>query len=552
MYVIDIQRKSMKNWISFLFFLIVCNKNQAQEIYLPAPNELYGQLFIDVQMAHVFPDDKTFADCIAKMDPGIIINEYESADKSTLDLKQFVLDHFRLPTNPPAFNYIKQEKELSNHINSAWSILERESTGSYDPFGSLLEIPDSYFVPGGNFREIHYWDSYFTMLGLRENRQVEAIQFMVDNFAFTINQFGHIPIGHRTYFVSRTHPPFFAMMVEMLAELKGDFIYGKYLSAMEREYAYWMEGAKELKFGDANKRVVRLKDGTYLNRYWDDLDIPRAEYYSQDVAIVENCITSDLQNKKFESAFAEKRFSDSLRSILYRNIRAADCSGWNLSSRWFSDGENLNSIETTEILPVDLNAMIVNMESIIIKARKIQGVKNAEAGFYKRGGFNAFFWNEKLNYYTDFQFKKYKKKDLITAAGMFPFCFDIEDIKAQKIKMGKASIVLQKNVLKPGGIVSVARNSGQQWDAPNGSAPIQWMTVMGLDRCGQKDLAKDISLRWIKRNDMEFERTAKVLPMYNVEDLKFEAGSKNNQGLDGFGWTNGVYLAMKKKYGENK
>lgn len=131
-------------------------------------------------------------------------------------------------------------------------------------------------MPGGRFREVYYWDSYFTMLGLAESGHWDKISDMVDNFAYELDSWGHIPNGNRSYYLSRSQPPFFALMVELLATHDSDAL-KKYRPQMEKEYAYWMEGADTLQAGQANKRVVKLDDGSVLNRYWDDRDTPRPE-----------------------------------------------------------------------------------------------------------------------------------------------------------------------------------------------------------------------------------------------------------------------------------
>ena len=122
----------------------------------------------------------------------------------------------------------------------------------------------------GRFREVYYWDSYFTMLGLKESGEIKTIRDMVSNFAYLIETYGHIPNGNRTYYLGRSQPPFFSCMVELLAGIQGDSIYQHFLPAMEKEYEFWMDGADKLKAGDAYRRVVRMKNGDLLNRYWDD------------------------------------------------------------------------------------------------------------------------------------------------------------------------------------------------------------------------------------------------------------------------------------------
>ena len=157
----------------------------------------------------------------------------------------------------------------------------------------------------------------FTMLGLKESGKVDMIENMVDNFAFLINTYGHIPNGNRTYYLSRSQPPFFSLMVALLASIKGDEVYLKYADAMEKEYKFWMDGADKLKPGDAYRRVVKMKDGTVLNRYWDDAATPRPEGFKEDVAV------------------AERSGRD--KEEMYRNLRAGAESGIDFSTRWFAD-----------------------------------------------------------------------------------------------------------------------------------------------------------------------------------------------------------------------
>ena len=161
-------------------------------------------------------------------------------------------------------------------------------------------------------------------------------------------------------------------------------------------------------------------------------------------------------------------------------------------------------------------------------------------------------WNRSLNYYTDYNFKIQKQLNNITPAGIYPFCFFESKPDYLSLLAKKAAIAIKTKLLKDGGIVTTEKNTGQQWDAPNGWAPLQWMTIWGLDRCGQKELAKDIAQRWISLNKNVFERTGKLMEKYNVVYIKLEAGGGEYPGQDGFGWTNGVFLALINKYGSGQ
>src|SRR6187200_108257 len=160
------------------------------------PDQVYGELFKDVQMSKIFPDGKTFVDCMPKRDPKDIVKDYLAVKKNSairFSLELFVKENFDLPPAPPTINYIQQEKDVVMHIKNLWGALRREPDKA-SPVGgglvgagsSLLPLPYPYIVPGGRFREIYYWDSYFTMLGLKESGETDMIENMIKNFAYLI------------------------------------------------------------------------------------------------------------------------------------------------------------------------------------------------------------------------------------------------------------------------------------------------------------------------------------------------------------------------------
>ncbi|HMG67479.1 MAG TPA: alpha,alpha-trehalase TreF [Chitinophagaceae bacterium] len=522
----------MKKLITLLLaFVVVFNVTAQQQVQTPA--EIYGELFTDVQMRHVFPDSKTFPDCVPKRDPKEIVKDYMAMKNNSsikFKLDEFVTANFTLP-KAPQLNYITKEKDVVMHINNLWNVLRRDADSSING-SSLLALPHPYIVPGGRFGEIYYWDSYFTMLGLKESGKIDMIENMVDNFAFLINTYGHIPNGNRSYYISRSQPPFFSLMVALLASVKGDGVYIKYSGAMEKEYKFWMEGADKLKPGDAYRRVVKMKDGTVLNRYWDDAATPRPEGFKEDVAV------------------AERSGRD--KEEMYRNLRAGAESGIDFSTRWFADKKNLTSIIVIDFVPVDLNALMIHLEQMIAKARKLKkdipGANQMLAKASKReAAINTYCWDKQLNYYTDYNFRKHEQNDVISPAGMYPFCI-LKKAPQLNQKCLLATSILKKKLLQPGGVTTTEYNNNQQWDAPNGWAPLEWMTIWGLDRCGQNALARDIAGRWVKLNSDVFERTGKMMEKYNVVDTHLEAGGGEYGGQDGFGWTNGVLLTLINKY----
>jgi alpha,alpha-trehalase len=143
----------------------------------------------------------------------------------------------------------------------------------------------------------------------------------------------------------------------------------------------------------------------------------------------------------------------------------------------------------------------------------------------------------------DYDFKKKQSTQVISLAGAYPLFFEIADDAQAKAVAEK----IQSSFLKPGGLVSTPYNTGQQWDAPNGWAPLQWISIQGLRNYGQDSMASDIKDKWLKLNQRVYQQTYKMLEKYNVEDLSKESGGGEYPTQDGFGWTNGVYQKLSKE-----
>ena len=153
---------------------------------------------------------------------------------------------------------------------------------------------------------------------------------------------------------------------------------------------------------------------------------------------------------------------------------------------------------------------------------------------------NKYLWNEEAGFYSDYNFYKQKPTEVLSLAGVYPLFFEISD----EARAAKMATTVERLFLKPGGVVSTPFNTGQQWDAPNGWAPLQWITIKGLKNYGFDSLASRITNRWLHLNEEVYKRTFKMLEKYNVEDLSKESGGGEYPTQDGFGWTNGVYLKL--------
>ena len=208
----------------------------AQE--LEPPETLFGDLFVDVQTRHVFADGKEFVDAVPKSDPVEILRSYhEAIPPSAEALRAFVEAHFVLPAAVVAEPAPSTRIPITDHIDGLWAQLTR-STPQVPPYSSALALPRPYVVPGGRFRELYYWDSYFTMLGLAESGRFDRIEDMVSDFAYLIDAYGHVPNGARSYYLSRSQPPFFFAMVGLLSPEDPAKSFARYLPELRREYAY--------------------------------------------------------------------------------------------------------------------------------------------------------------------------------------------------------------------------------------------------------------------------------------------------------------------------
>jgi alpha,alpha-trehalase len=511
-----------KPLILLQFFLIALGAIPAQSQYVP--DQQLGELFNAVQMQSVFEDSKTFADCVPLESPEKILEKYRlHKDNEDFDLKGFVLQHFRLPINPASDYQSDKTRPIAEHINSLWPVLTRQPD---QEAGSLIPLPHQYVVPGGRFREVYYWDSYFTMLGLQTSGKHELIENMVDNFSHLIDKIGFIPNGNRMYYTGRSQPPFYSLMVGILREIKGDQVLSRYLPYLEKEYFFWMDGKETLtEKSSSNRRVVRLPDGELLNRYWDDKPAPRPESYKEDVMLAQKT----------------GRNPDSL----FRHIRAAAESGWDFSSRWFKDGQTLATIHTVEIIPVDLNSLLYHLELTIAEAYRLNNNSAKQEQYLKlatdrKKAIRKYCWDTKAAFFTDYDFVNRQTTQTYSLAALFPLYFQIASTREAKHVRRK----VKKDFLKQGGLVTTLTDTDQQWDSPNGWAPLQWIGYKGLQNYKYTRTASKVASNWIKANEKVYRNTGKMVEKYNVIDQSDQAGGGEYPLQDGFGWSNGVLLRL--------
>jgi alpha,alpha-trehalase len=455
-----------------------------------------------------------------------IMAAYRAESPKDVDaLHAFVHHWFEFPV-PRSDVHVATGLSLGAHIEALWPQLVRSDDASNADI-SRLPLPAPYIVPGGIFRESYYWDTYFSLIGLGPDHR-ELVASMVQDFAHLIDTVGHIPNGNRTYYLSRSQPPFFALIVGLLDPRNPARAHAQYLPQLRREHAFWMDGEATLAPASAHRRVVCLPDGTVLNRYWDDTPIPRDEAYPKDVELAEQATGRTAED-------------------VYRNVRAACESGWDFSSRWFDDHASMTTINTTSVAPVDLNTLLYMLESAIAAGAREVGDEPLEREFAARGAARAAAlhrccWNETLGVFDDVDLRTNTLRGNLTPAGLFPMFADL----ATPVQVARMAATTQRTLLAEGGLLSSALHTGQQWDAPNGWAPLQWIAVDGFDRHGQGALADRIAERWLATVERVFRETGRLVEKYDVVTAR-PGGGGEYALQDGFGWTNGVSAALLRR-----
>lgn len=441
-----------------------------------------------------------------------------SAEKSPVAALKPLVSNFKTDPNDSP----------EQHLQKLWAVLTRPAEASQTT--GLLPLPKPFIVSIGQAREVFYWESYFTMLGLQAAGRRDLVENMVENFAHLIDKYGHVPTANRPEFVGRSQPPMFSLMVKMLAEMPGSALPSdnpkvKYLPQLEREYAFWMDGSEKLHEDFvAEKRVVRVQQGFLMNRYFDLETSPRPEAKAADEATA-------AANPSRPAA------------EIFQNLRAASQSGWTMSSRWGIENNSLGGVNAFDILPVDLNCLMWHLELLISEGAALSG-QAAKAQFFglraydRRRNIREMFFEKSAGWFQDFNWRDKNLTGQMSLAGMFPLWFEM----AEKPQVTAVASNLEKHFLRAGGLVSTLRRTGQDWDLPYGHAPLHWVSIEGLRKNGQLALAETVRRRWLATCLGVFKHSGQFLEKYNVEGM--DSGGGFYAGQDGFGWTNGVFFRL--------
>ncbi|CAH0398061.1 unnamed protein product [Chilo suppressalis] len=522
-----------------------------------------GDLLQKVQLSRIYADSKTFVDMRLIQTENETLADFSklmhdtNKNPSREQLTSFVDDHFMegnellnwMPPDfdpePPILNEIVDPKlkVFAKNVIGIWSKLGRkvdlEVAKNPDKY-SFLYIPNGFIVPGGRFKEIYYWDSYWMIRGLLISNMTQTAKGMIENLLYFVNELGYIPNGSRKYYLGRSQPPLLAAMVSYYFEATRDLSWlEQHLPTVEKELQYWL---------DKKKVTVEIDKKKYvLLRYISDKSSngPRPESY-------------------YEDYMNALQLPHEQREDFYLEMKSAAESGWDFSTRWFvTAGDvigHLTDVHATRILPVDLNAIFAgalelagDFRSLLKDRREAQ--KWYSLAKYWRRAIDNVMWDpdDGVWYDYDAQARALRKH-------FYPSC--ATPLWSGAVEKSDAPVYAEKIVKYlrssggldfPGGVPSSVLYSGEQWDYPNAWPPMQSILIGGLDASGNKDaaaLAKEQAKIWIRANYIGYSNWHKMFEKYSAVQPGHQGSGGEYKVQEGFGWTNGVALELLKRYGK--
>lgn len=403
----------------------------------------------------------------------------------------------------------------------------------------LLYLPKPYVVPGGRFNELYGWDSYFIVLGLLADGRVELARDITDNLLYEVRHYGTVLNANRTYYLTRSQPPLLSEMVLAVFRATGD--------------RKWLSRAFPLlvTFHETWMQPPHLVPDTGLSRYFD-----RGEGPAPEVVASERDATGLTHYDRVKAAFRGGRVPpgfpveryydpklDVLTPLFFQGDRAMRESGFDPTDRFGPFGA-----ETTQILPVCLNALLHQMELDLSEMALVLGQREAALGWRHRAQtrkqqVNTYLWDEARGLYLDYDLTRKQRRPYVFATTFYPLWAGLAS--PEKARRLAESVGL---LLRPGGLLTSTQVSGSQWDAPFGWAPLQHFAVAGFRAYGEHDAARKIARAFGSLVIEDFLRTGVIVEKYDVLRRRSDVergirfGYAENQV--GFGWTNGVLLLL--------
>jgi alpha,alpha-trehalase len=408
----------------------------------------------------------------------------------------------------------------------------------------LLYVPHPYVVPGGRFKEMYGWDSYFIQLGLLKDKQLGTAKDMTDNLLYEINNYGTILNANRSYFLTRSQPPFITEMVLNVYNQTHDKEWLKQaLGPIENHYKYWTSGEHLISSGPA----------AGLSRYYSFGEGPAREVVQGEVENGKNHYDR-IQDYYKTHKIADYDVNDymdpktgKLTPAFYKGDQTMRESGFDPSNRF-----GPFNIDVTNYAPVCLNSLLYKMEKDMSEIYKTLDMPDRSAGMdqlseQRKNRMNRALWDDKTGMYEDFNVKTNQRRFYPYATMFFPLWAGVAS-PDQAAKTMKNLPRLEA----PGGLMTSAFHSGNQWDAPFAWAPLQLVAVKGMlnydNIPGAHDAAVRLSNKFVNQVAKAFYEKGGIFEKYDVQSMQSDVSKGIDFGYStnelGFGWTNGTFLEL--------
>ena len=473
-----------------------------------------------------------------------------------------------LPADFPEPDSVKQmEKACKVRVEHLPMVIRHPGQAdveSISPQG-LLFLPYSYVVPGGRFNEMYGWDSYFIILGLLHDRRIDLARGMVENFFFEIEHYGTILNANRTYYLTRSQPPF---LTSMIME-----VYNAEKAAGHDDKA-WLARAYEFAAQDYEMwtHEPHLAGSTGLSRYYDFGNGPAAEgaqdeaglhrqvagYFVvrpelaktyvvlKDVKQPAQATGPEYNVQVCDAAQTAHRGCEDVATVAltadyYKGDRSMRESGFDISFRFEPYGA-----ATHHFAPVCLNSLLYKTEKDLEEISRLLD-KTAQAEQWKQRAeqrkerINRYLWDDQRGLFFDYDLRTGTRSTYEYLTTFYPLWAGLANPQQARALARNAKVFEQ-----PGGLATSPNETGVQWDYPYGWAPLQLLAVEGLRRYGFTDDANRISYEFLSTVAENFKREGTIREKYDVvtrsSDVQVSAGYQAN--VVGFGWTNGVFLQL--------
>src|SRR3989442_2998393 len=402
----------------------------------------------------------------------------------------------------------------------------------------LLYLPYPYVVPGGRFNEMYGWDSYFTQVGLVRDDEMPLAKNMTDNFLYQIDHYGKILNANRTYYLSRSQPPFLTQMILNVYRNQHDIGWLRStVPAIEKYYRFWTE-------------EPHLTKQTGLSHYYDFGDGPAPEVLSGERdekgrnhydLVKDYYRTHEITDYDLGQYYDKEK--DQLTDLFYKGDRSMRESGFDPSNRF-----GPFSAAIVDYVPVCLNVLLYRMEQEAGRIHTLLGDPSAAAAWQARARrrqqlVDRYLWDPQAGLYFDYNVETGTRRVYPFATTFYPLWAGMSSTQQARRVVGNLP-----RFEAPGGILTSTQTTGSQWDAPFGWAPLQLIAVDGLRRYGYHAPADRIARKFVSLVVQDFDARGAIVEKYDVQRRSSDlaAGLKFGYTTNevGFGWTNAAILEL--------